>query len=66
MREHELLTVRDLAARLKMSTTWVRLKVYSNEIPYHRLGRSLRFVWSEVASALGLPVTEEGQSPKER
>ena len=51
----ELLTLRELSQKLKMSQSWVRLQVYRGRIPVHRLGRNLRFSWPEVARALNLP-----------
>ena len=60
----EVLTAKELAERLKMSVTWIRLKTYSGKIPCHKLGRAVRYVWSEVAKALGLPVEERDQGCK--
>ena len=60
MRERdELLTVDDLAGRLKMSKSWVRLRVYDKTLPVVRLGRRIRFVWPEVCKALGISTERE-------
>ena len=54
----ELLTVDELAKRLKMSRSWIRLRVYDGTLPIVRLGRRLRFYWPEVCKALGIPLGE--------
>ena len=58
----KLLNIRELAEKLNMSTSWVRVQLYKGALPHHRLGRSVRFVWEEVAEALGLPVERQGSS----
>ena len=43
-----LLTARELADRLGMTTRWVYLQVEQHELPAYQLGRALRFDWSAV------------------
>lgn len=44
----EWMTVDELSAWLKLSREWVYDNVQANRIPYHRLGRQLRFRLTEV------------------
>jgi excisionase family DNA binding protein len=41
-------TVEELAAWLKLSKEWIYDSVQGNSIPYHRLGRQLRFRLSDI------------------
>jgi excisionase family DNA binding protein len=50
--EH-LLTARELAARLNLPESWVRSEQRAGRLPYLRLGKYIRFNWSEVEQALG-------------
>lgn len=58
----EWMTVDELAAWLKLTREWVYDSVQSDKIPYHRLGRQLRFRLSEVekwlAEAASYPVAD--------
>jgi excisionase family DNA binding protein len=44
----ELLTVDELAERLKVSPNWIYSKVYSRELPHVKVGRHLRFDAADV------------------
>lgn len=50
--EH-LLNARELAARLNLPESWVRTEQRAGRLPYLRLGKYIRFSWSEVERALG-------------
>ncbi len=58
----ELLTVEELAERLKMSNSWVRLRVYDGTLPVIRLGRRIRFSWPDVCRSLGF--TQGDKNPQ--
>jgi excisionase family DNA binding protein len=44
MPESEFLTVKEAAARLRMSPSWLYLQVETGQIPHIRFGSSIRFV----------------------
>ena len=44
----EMLTIDEAAQRMKMSTRYVRRLVARREIPFHKLGRSVRIAESDV------------------
>jgi len=51
--EHELLTTRDLAARLGVARKTVRAWARHGRVPVYHLSRNqLRFDWEEVVGAL--------------
>ena len=46
----ELLTIEEAADRLKMSVRYLRRAVAERRIPFHRLGRSIRFDPGDLAA----------------
>ena len=48
----DLLTVDELASRLKVPPSWVYSRTRRNAIPHVRVGHHIRFTWSEVESWL--------------
>ena len=42
----------EVARRLCVPTSWVREQTRTGDIPHRRLGRYVRFVWSEVEAWL--------------
>lgn len=50
--ETELLTRHQLAERLNFSIGKIDLMVKAGEIPFFKIGRSVRFSWSKVMEAL--------------
>lgn len=61
MRPEDLLTPEQVAARLQVSKSWVfeqtrnRAKVRNKNrapLPFHRIGKYLRFYWPEVSAWL--------------
>lgn len=59
MNPAEILTPEELAARLKVQTSWIydqtRNRAHirnADSLPYRKMGKYLRFVWSEVADWL--------------
>lgn len=48
----ELLTLAELAARLKCSQRSIRRRVALGELPARQFGNQLRFFWSEVVASL--------------
>lgn len=52
MPESELLTPREVAARLKVGRTWVYERMRRGDFPYIRMGKYLRFRWAEVEAWL--------------
>lgn len=61
MSEHELLTVDDLAERLKVKPSWIYL--HANELRAMRLGKYLRFRWDLVLKSLDEQSSRRLQSP---
>ena len=59
----EWMTVDELAAWLKLTREWIYDNVQANKMPYHRLGRQLRFRLSEVekwlADSASYPVVDD-------
>jgi excisionase family DNA binding protein len=53
----KLLTVKDVAEKLQVSPSWVRLRIYDNTLPVVRIGRLVRFSWPAVCKALGIETT---------
>ncbi len=47
-----LLTVRELATWLRMSTYWMYEQVENGSLPFHRVGKVLRFDKAEICSYL--------------
>jgi excisionase family DNA binding protein len=47
-----LLTVRELAMWLRMSIFWVYKQVEKGSLPFHRVGKVLRFDQAEICSYL--------------
>jgi excisionase family DNA binding protein len=57
-----ILTVEELASRLKVSPAWVFEKTrtrsqFDNPLPAMRIGRYLRFDWSQVSAWLQSTIT---------
>lgn len=48
----DLITVSELCARLKVNRCWVYEKMRKRELPAFRMGRYLRFSWTEVCKWL--------------
>jgi len=48
----KLLTLRELASRLRMTESGVYKLVYRNKIPALKVGRLLRFKWEDVLAKL--------------
>lgn len=48
----ELLTKRQVADALKLSVSMINKLLASGELPYRRIGRSIRFVRSEIMAFL--------------
>ena len=46
------LTVDELAGYLKVKKNWIYQKVHSRDIPYHKIGKQLRFRKSEIDADL--------------
>lgn len=66
-RPGRFLTVRELADRLNVSEKTIYRKVYAGALPHLRVGKGIRFNWSEVrrtmACANGSKATESGSYP---
>jgi len=67
----ELLTVAEFAGRLKVSRSkvfeWLRQSVFIPGEHYVKIGRVLRFVWTEkIVSALSNVATQQHQSANKR
>lgn len=43
MAENEFLTIKEAAAKLRMSQSWLYLQVETGQIPHIRLGSAIRF-----------------------
>ena len=54
MMAEELLTVKELAKRLKVEVSWVyqRTRLGQEAIPHVRMGKYVRFNWDEVVAFL--------------
>lgn len=52
VKDPELLTPEELAAKLKVDTSWVYERNRSRGLPVHYIGRYPRFILSEVLQAL--------------
>lgn len=49
MTENEkYLTVKQVAELLQLKEVTIRRMVWKNLIPFHKIGRSIRFLWSEI------------------
>jgi len=48
MNQEKYLTIKELAEILQLKEITLRRMVWKDEIPYHRIGRSIRFKLSEV------------------
>jgi hypothetical protein len=54
----DILTAAEVAQRLKVKPSWIheqtrqraRIRANGNPIPYHRVGKFLRFHWPEVSA----------------
>jgi len=44
----EFLTVKELADKLKVNQMTIYRKIKNGELPYHRIGNSIRFKLSEI------------------
>lgn len=65
--DDQLLTPREAAERLCMSYAWLRKKVAAREVPYVRLGRSVRFTETHLreiikANTQPVPRVERGSA----
>lgn len=45
----DVITVEELCARLKVNRTWVYEKLRKRDLPAFKIGRYLRFSWTEVS-----------------
>jgi excisionase family DNA binding protein len=45
----DVITVEELCARLKVNKTWVYEKLRKRDLPAFKIGRYLRFSWTEVS-----------------
>jgi excisionase family DNA binding protein len=57
----DILTARELATRLGVTTDTVYRRTAAGEIPHFRIGRDVRYVWTEVRLVL-----HRGPDPTER
>jgi excisionase family DNA binding protein len=48
----DVITVAELCARLKVNRCWVYEKMRKRELPAFRMGRYLRFSWTEISKWL--------------
>jgi excisionase family DNA binding protein len=63
----ELMTPQEAAKRLCMSHAWLRKKIAAREVPFVRLGRSVRFTEAHLreiidANAQPVPRVERGSA----
>lgn len=58
-----LATVKELSARLNVKESWIRSKIFKNEIPFIKLGHLVRFKMSDIE--LWLNDQSQGTSPPE-
>jgi excisionase family DNA binding protein len=45
----DVITVEELCARLKVKKVWVYEKMRKHDIPAFKMGRYLRFSWTEIS-----------------
>jgi excisionase family DNA binding protein len=51
-KQDKLLTVQEVAERLRVSESWVRCQIRAGTLPYLRLGGVLRLRWSDVERSM--------------
>jgi excisionase family DNA binding protein len=61
--DHELITKIQLAVRLKVSTRTIDMWMSKNLVPYRKIGRTVRFSWSEVCKKAGQKMASELMEP---
>lgn len=52
MSEDRLIDAAEVARRLGVAPSWVASAARANRIPHHRLGRYVRFKWTEIEAWL--------------
>lgn len=55
MTDEAFLTVKDVADRLKVPPSWIydRVRGQLDPLPHYKIGKYVRFKWSEVAAWVG-------------
>lgn len=48
MSSYPFFTIPELCSILKVKESWIRRQIYRNRIPYHKLGRLIRFHRDEI------------------
>ncbi len=54
----ELLTIEELSAILKVPKSWIYARTCTNQLPYIKIGRHLRFQKEKIFEALGVTKVE--------